>query len=67
MAVVEFERNKYARAVEAFMEKRRPSPAIRDQLDLGYRIAGQSIEIFEIRPVWDDPMQKIEEAIAKAT
>ena len=28
---------------------------------------GQSVEIFEIRPLWNDPRQKIEEAVAKAT
>ena len=65
--VNEFEKKKYEKAVEAFIEKRRPSAAIRDQVDLGYRITGQSVEIFEIRPLWDNPTQKIEEPIAKAT
>ncbi|MDF1537008.1 MAG: DUF3024 domain-containing protein [bacterium] len=48
-------------------EKRRPPAHIRDKLDIGYRIDGQSVEIFEIRPVWNDPSKKIEPSIAKAT
>jgi hypothetical protein len=67
MVFSEFERKKYEKAFEAFMEKRRPAAKIRDQVDLGYRITGQSVEIFEIRALWDDPAQKIEAAIAKAT
>jgi hypothetical protein len=48
-------------------ERRRPPPAIRSRLDLGYRIAGQSVELFEIRPQWDRPEIKRESALAKAT
>lgn len=36
------------------------------QVDLAYRIAGQSVEIFEIRPAWKTPNVTIEERIAKA-
>jgi len=31
-----------------------------------FRFDGRSVEIFEIRPRWDDPAQKGEEAVAKA-
>jgi len=34
---------------------------------LGYRIKNQSIEIFEIKPLLNNPEEKIEEAVAKAT
>lgn len=41
--------------MEAYLEKHLPAPHIRPELDLGYRIRGQSVEIFEIRPVWRRP------------
>lgn len=67
MALSELEIKRIEKAVEGFMDRRRPPPHIRPQLDFGYRIAGQSLELFEIRPRWDDPSETIEPAIAKAT
>ncbi len=67
MSLSEFEQKKYEREVRAFVEKRRPPPHLRDELDLGFRLKGQSVEIFEIRPLWRNPEKKIEEAVAKAT
>ena len=67
MALSEFVTKKIEKEVSAFVEMRRPPPHIRDKIDLGYRITGQSVEIFEIRPLWRDPQEKIEEAVAKAT
>ena len=67
MALTELEIKRIEKAVEAFMDKHRPKPDIREQLDLGYRIVGQSIELFEIRPYWRDPAKKIENPVAKAT
>ncbi len=49
------------------MARRRPPPHIRPEIDIAYRISNQSLEIFEIRPQWDDPSKTIEHAIAKAT
>jgi hypothetical protein len=40
---------------------------IRQELDLGYRLSGLSIEFFEIRPQWDDPGKIREHPFAKAT
>ena len=40
---------------------------MRDQLDFGYRIEGQSVILFEIRPVWNNPQEKREAPFAKAT
>jgi hypothetical protein len=40
---------------------------MRDQLDISFRISGQSVEIVEIRPQWNDPTRKSESPIAKAT
>ncbi len=56
------------RAMDAFMQQRRPPPYVRQKLDLGFRVAGQSVEIFEIRPAWRGPAnEKQELAVAKAT
>ena len=49
------------------MGRRRPPLHARDQLDLGYRMEGQSIEIFEIRPDWKDACVRQEFPVAKAT
>lgn len=67
MAFSEFEIKKYERQLNAFLEKHRPPMHIRNELDLGYRIKGQSIEIFEIRPQWDDPSEILEHPVAKTT
>ena len=67
MALNDIERKRVEQAVAAFIERRRPPPAIRSQLDLGYRVADQSVELFEIRPQWDRPEIKRESAFAKAT
>ncbi|MGD2083396.1 MAG: DUF3024 domain-containing protein [Chromatiales bacterium] len=40
---------------------------MRKELDLGFRMEGQSVEIFEIRPFWREPEKTIEGAVAKAT
>jgi len=50
------------------MQQRRPPPHIRPKLDLGFRVSGQSVEIFEIRPRWRGPPdEKLESPVAKAT
>ena len=50
-----------------FMTKRRPPEKIRDRLDLAWRIEGQSVVIYSIRPMWSDESRKVEEPAAKAT
>lgn len=67
MTVSEFEHKLWERTVGTWLEARRPPPEIRPELDLGFRIEGQSIEIFEIRPLWRHPGKKIESSVAKAT
>ncbi len=67
MPISEFETKKWEKLVGAFIEKRRPPAHLRHELDLGYRVKGQSVEIFEIRPRWRCPNETIEEAGAKTT
>jgi len=67
MAFSELETKRLERVVSEYIDKRRPPPHIRDELDLGFQIRGQSIEIFEIRPLWNDNTKRIEQAVAKAT
>ena len=38
-----------------------------NEVDLSFRVKGQSVEIFEIRPMWNDSNKTIEESVAKAT
>lgn len=67
MALSELEHKRCERIVRAFIERRRPAPHIRSELDLGFRIADQSVEIFEVRPQWNRPEVTREHAVAKAT
>jgi hypothetical protein len=67
MSLSEFEIKKIEKTVGEYVEKNRPPAHIRNELDWGYRIKGQSVEIFEIRPLWSNPEEKIEESVAKAT
>jgi hypothetical protein len=54
--------------MDALMKQRRPPPEIRPKLDLGFRVTGHSVEIFEIRPRWSGPPgAKDELTVAKAT
>ena len=68
MALSEFELARVQRAMDALMQLRRPPPHVRQKLDVGFRVTGQSVEIFEIRPPWRGPAdEKHELAVAKAT
>jgi hypothetical protein len=67
MAVSEIERKQWERAMGGFLAKRRPPAHIRPKLDIGFRITGQSVEIFEVRPRWDKKDEKTESSVAKAT
>ena len=66
MALSEFEIKKFEKIVREYIEKHRPPPHIRDEVDLSFRVKGQSVEIFEIRAMWNNPNEKIEESVAKA-
>ncbi len=64
--VNDIERKRVENKLAAFVEKRRPPVHLRTQVDLGFRFDGRIIELFEIRSRWDNPAEKVEEAVAKA-
>ena len=67
MAFTKEELDQYRKIVSAYVEKRRPPVHLRDKVDLASHIEDQSVFIFEIRAVYNDPQRKIESPIAKAT
>jgi hypothetical protein len=67
MAFTEIELRRCDKAISKFLERRRPPEHIRAELDIGYRIVGHSVEIFEIRPDWQDKSKKMETPVAKST
>ena len=67
MALSEIEKKRCEKIVGAYIEKYRPPAHIRPELDIGFRVKEQSVEIFEIRPVWRNPKEKMENPVVKAT
>jgi len=67
VALSEFEALRCEKLVAAFVERRRPPPHLRHQVDLGFSVRGQSVEIFEVRARWDDATQTTHKFVAKAT
>ena len=67
MAISEFEIKRCERELEKFMAARRPPTHVRNELDFGYRIENQSVELFEIRPEWRNPKNMMHIPFAKTT
>ena len=67
MALNDIEKKRSENVLAAYIEKIRPDPSFRNKLDVSFRITDQSVEIFEIRPVFRAPKEKIEIPVAKAT
>lgn len=67
MAISEIEKVRCKKAMAEFLTAHRPPPEIRDQVDISYKMENQSVEIFEIRPYWEDPSIKTETPVAKTT
>ncbi len=67
MALTEKQIQEVTTAGQAFLEKRRPEEKIRKQLDLAYRIEGQSVMVYEIRQKWRNPDEYTESPVGKAT
>lgn len=53
--------------MENYVERVRPSQEIRDRLDISYKIDNQNIILYEIRPTFQNPTEKIACEYAKAT
>ena len=67
MAFSEFEKKRYEKVVNAYVQSRRPPAHLRKELDIAFRITEQSVEIFEVRPMWQRPDEILEHPIIKAT
>ncbi|PLX76010.1 MAG: hypothetical protein C0614_10415 [Desulfuromonas sp.] len=67
MGFSEFEIKRLEKLTREFINHLRPPVDVRDKVDLGCRIEGQSVYLYEIRARWDQPEVKLESAIAKAT
>ena len=67
MSLTELDIKRCEKLVAQFIERRRPPPYVRAEVDLAFRINGQSVEIFEVRRHWEDSSKKLEHSIAKAT
>lgn len=67
MALSEFELRRCEKLVAEFVQKRRPPLHLRALVDLAFRIDGQSIEIFEVRPHFLDKGRMLEHPVARAT
>ncbi|OOC50231.1 MULTISPECIES: DUF3024 domain-containing protein [Thioalkalivibrio] len=67
MALSELERKRIEKLMEAFMERRRPPAHVRDRLDFVWRLEGQSVSLYEVRPLMDDASRIVENPVFKAT
>jgi hypothetical protein len=67
MALSEIELKRCERDIARFMERRRPPPHVRSQVDLQSRILGQSVEILDVRPDWTGAPGLMDRPVARAT
>ena len=65
MAISDFEIKRIEKYAKEFIEANRPPAYMRAQLELGFRISDQSLELFEIRPNLRNPDEKMEFLFAK--
>lgn len=67
MALTEFEHALAEVKIAEYIKERRPPEELRKEVDLGFRVEDQSIVIFEIRPLYQDPGTQYELFVAKTT
>jgi hypothetical protein len=68
VALSEFETARVRKTVGAFVADRRPSQHLRKQVELAFRLSGQSVEIFEVQPAFGGAAgERVEIPVAKAT
>lgn len=65
MALIEFETRRIEKIVGEFIEMRRPPMHIRRELDLGFRVNGQTVDIFEVRRLSNES-EPHEQPVARA-
>ncbi len=66
MKFSEIEIKRIKKNIKDFLDIRRPPVHIRNELDIACRINDANIEIYTIRPMWNDKSKKIEQSVAKA-
>lgn len=66
MAFTQFERAANHAALKWFLARRRPPEHIHAELDIGYAVVGHTVDIFEIRPQWDDRNATRHSPVARA-
>ena len=64
MALSEIQLANLSKRLRGYCEKRVP-PHVRDRLRLDFRISGSAVELFEVRPRFDNRKQWIEHGVAK--
>lgn len=65
MAFNDIERATNQKAIDWFLERRRPPVHIRPELDIGIELKGQTVDIFEIRPDWQDEKAIMQTPVAR--
>ena len=56
----------HEKIIEKFIEGKRPPKEIRNQVDIGYSFRDYVVQMYEIRPRWDNKDEKITIPIAKS-
>lgn len=67
MAFSEFDLHRITKLVSSYVDRTRPPPAMRGELDVGFRVTGQSVELFQSQPVLLSPGKRLELPVAKFT
>lgn len=66
MAILDFTLEQAKTLTDKLIQRRRPPVEARDQVDLAFRLEDQSIVVYEIREIWNQPGEMQEVNIAKA-
>ncbi len=64
MALSEFQQQHVAKRLTDYCERRVPAH-VRDQVRLEFRIGPRAVELFEVRPRFDNPAEWLEHPVAK--
>jgi len=67
MSFNEKDLKKIDKEMKSFIEKRITPVEMENGVDISYSIEKESITVFEVSPAWDNPAEKVEAPIAKAT